>query len=155
MIEKGQDKVKVTVQFGVYDENEHEVEMFKDFWKDKGVYVFIRPKLTWINNLPEKRDALQIERYPCPWIFDCFPIYFDGVVPHCVCDWYNKAPVGNVIKSGIKELWQGPIRKMQELHMNAMWDKLPGFCQACPDWKTKSLKGKLKERFDKYLQEKC
>jgi len=147
MAEKGRDKVKIVVQFGVYDENEHEVEMFKEFWKDKGVHVFIRSKLTWINTLSKKTGVPQIERYSCPWIFDCFPIYFNGIVPYCICDWYNRAPVGDVNKSTIKQLWQGPIRKIQKLHLKAKWDKLPNFCQTCPDWKTKPLEGKLKEKF--------
>ncbi|OGW47897.1 MAG: hypothetical protein A2Y66_00730 [Nitrospirae bacterium RBG_13_41_22] len=152
LVKKSKGKMKVTVQYAVYDENEHELEMFKEFWKDKDVEIFIRPKLTWINTLTEKSEKAKehLERNPCPWIFDSFPVYFDGSVPYCICDWYNRAPVGNINDSSIKALWQGTMRKIRELHLRAQWNKLPEFCQSCPDWKTKTLKGKLKERFETY-----
>lgn len=152
LVKKANGRMKITVQYGVYDENEHELEMFKKFWNNKGVEIFIRPKLTWINTLSEKSEcsAEHVERYPCPWIFDSFPIYFDGSVPYCICDWYNRAPVGNINDSTIKDLWQGAMQEIRERHLRAQWDKLHEFCQECPDWKTKPLKGKLKERFEAY-----
>ncbi len=152
LVKKTNGRMKVTVQYGVYDENEHELEMFKEFWKDKGVEIFIRPKLTWINTLSEKPigEEHNGERYPCPWIFDSFPIFFDGSVPYCICDWYNRATVGNINNSNIKDLWQNAMHEIRETHLMAQWNKLPEFCQDCPDWKTKPLKGKLKKQFESY-----
>ena len=99
------DRLKLTVQFGVYEENEHELEQFKSFWADQGVAIFIRPKLTWIGKLPEHFHT-QEGRYPCAWIFDSLPIYFNGLVPYCICDWDNRLPSGDIKTQSIAEVWQ-------------------------------------------------
>jgi len=139
-------RLKVTVQFGVYEENEHELEAFKRFWADQGVAIFIRPKLTWIGQLPEHFHT-QEGRYPCAWIFDSLPIYFNGLVPYCICDWDNRLPSGDIKTQSIAEVWQSSYRKWQNLHLQGRFDALPDFCQACRDWQSKPLKGTLERLF--------
>lgn len=141
------ERLKVTVQFGVYEENEHELEDFKDFWANKDVSVFIRPKLTWIGTLSEHFHS-QEGRYPCPWIFDSLPIYFNGLVPYCICDWDNRLPSGDIKLQSIQEVWQTAYRKWQNLQLQAKFDELPDFCRSCRDWQSKPLRGTLEELFD-------
>jgi sulfatase maturation enzyme AslB (radical SAM superfamily) len=141
------ESLKVTVQFGVYEENEHELETFKSFWNDKGVSIFIRPKLTWIGTLPEHFHT-HAGRYPCPWIFDSFPIYFNGLVPYCICDWDNRLPSGDINTQSIKEVWQTTYRHWHDVHLQGRFDELPEFCQSCRDWQSKPLKGTLETLFE-------
>jgi pyruvate-formate lyase-activating enzyme len=141
------DRLKVTVQFGVYEENEHELEGFKKFWADKGVGIFIRPKLTWIGSLSEHYHT-QEGRYPCPWIFDSLPIYFNGLVPYCICDWDNRLPSGDIKHQTIAEVWQGAYRNWQNMQLAGRFEELPEFCRACRDWQSKPLQGTLEKIFD-------
>ena len=147
LLKQGNPNLKVTVQFGIYESNEHEVEDFKKYWEEKGVKIFIRPKLTWIGHTSENYKTTE-NRYPCPWLFDTFAIDFDGKVPYCVCDWHNQSPVGDLNKETIKEVWQNRIREYQAIHLRKEWDKLPEFCQNCRDWQTKPYADYLKNLKD-------
>ena len=144
------ENLKVTVQFGVYAENEHELEAFKKYWTDLGVPVFVRPKLTWLGYLPEHNPTHE-NRYPCPWILDSLPIYYNGLVPYCICDWDNRMPVGDNRKQSIGEVWQGALRKWQNLHLAGRFDELPPFCRQCKDWKAKPLRGTLRSLYSQRL----
>ncbi|HEY3038999.1 MAG TPA: radical SAM/SPASM domain-containing protein [Pyrinomonadaceae bacterium] len=147
LLRKKPERLKVTVQFGVYEENEHELEDFKKQWADHDVTVFIRPKLTWIGTLPEHFHT-QHGRYPCPWIFDSLPIYFNGLVPYCICDWDNRLPAGDIKTHSIVEVWQSAYRKWQNIQLAGRFEELPDFCRACRDWQAKPLHGTLEELFD-------
>ena len=142
------DRLKVTLQFGVYAENEHELEDFKTYWGREHVAVFVRPKLTWIGTLPEHFHT-QDDRYPCPWIFDTLPIYFNGLVPYCSCDWDNRLPAGDINTQSVADVWQHAYRRWQNLQLQGKFDELPDFCRACRDWQAKPLKGTLKYLFDR------
>ena len=141
------DSLKVTVQFGVYEENEAELEQFKSYWSDRDVSVFIRPKLTWIGKISEHYHT-QEGRYPCPWIFDSLPIYFNGLVPYCICDWDNRLPAGDITRQTIAEVWQGSYRKWQAMQLQGNFQDLPDFCRSCRDWQSKPLQGNLAEMFE-------
>jgi hypothetical protein len=143
--------LKVVVQFGVYNENEHEVEAFQKYWDGFGVHVFIRPKLTWLGYLSE-HNPQQSGRYACPWIFDSLPIYHNGLVPYCVCDWDNRMPMGDTNRQSITEVWQTAYRKWQNRHLAGDFESLPNFCRHCRDWQTKPLSGTLKELHEHKLR---
>lgn len=128
--------MKVTVQFGVYKENEHELEAFKNFWSDFEVSVYIRPKVTWLGYLSEHYHSDE-PRYPCPWILDSFSIFWNGLVSYCICDWENRAPVGDVRNQSILEIWQTVLRQKQNLHLSGCFEELPEFCRNCRDWQAK------------------
>lgn len=136
------ENLKVTVQFGVYQENEHELEAFKKYWADLGVPIFVRPKLTWLGYLTEYHPTHE-DRYPCPWILDALPIYPNGLVPYCICDWDNRMPVGDAKRQSLTEIWQVMCRPWQNLHLAGRFHELPQFCQQCRDWQTKPLQGTL------------
>ncbi len=145
------DHLKVTVQFGVYEENEHELDAFKKYWQDLDVPVFIRPKLTWLGYLSEHNPSHE-NRYPCPWILDSFPIYYNGLVPYCICDWDNRMPVGDIKKQSITEVWQTSYRKWQDLHLSGKFGELPPFCQQCRDWQAKKPGETLKKLYSQKLR---
>jgi sulfatase maturation enzyme AslB (radical SAM superfamily) len=150
LLENKKSNLKVVVQYGIYDENEHEVESFKEYWQAVGIPVFIRPKLTWLGYLSE-HNPTQKGRYACPWIFDTFPIFYNGLVPYCVCDWDNRLPMGDIRKQTIAEVWQTTYRKWQNRHLKGDFLSLPRFCQHCRDWQTKPLKDTLQGLHEKGL----
>jgi MoaA/NifB/PqqE/SkfB family radical SAM enzyme len=90
-LKKAADRIQLTVQFAVLDENEHELAEFERYWKSRAVKVFIRPKMTWINYISDKVKN-KGPRQPCPWIFDSLNINEDGRVPYCIMDWQNTVP---------------------------------------------------------------
>lgn len=150
LLKHKREDLKITVQFGVYAENEHELEAFKKYWTDLGVPVFIRHKLTWLGYLSE-HNPVQTERHACAWILDSLPIYHNGLVPYCVCDWDNRLPQGDIKKQSITEVWQTTYRWWQNMHLSGKFDELPQFCQECRDWQAKPLQGTTKELFSKRL----
>ncbi len=142
--------LKVTVQFGVYAENEHEVEGFKAYWEKFGVPIYIRPKVTWLGALPEHYHT-EDPRYPCGWQFDSLPIYWNGLVPYCICDWDNRFPQGDIKTQTIAEVWQTNYRKWQNYHLSGQFEKLPDFCQQCRDWQAKPLNDTMQKIFNQKL----
>lgn len=144
LLKHKKDKLKITVQFGVYEENEQELEQFKKYWCDFGVDIFIRRKLTWIGTLSEYHPK-QMNRHACAWIMDSLPIYYNGLVPYCICDWDNRFPQGDIKKQTITEVWQTSYRKWQNLHLSHRFEELPDFCRQCPDWQAKDLQGALNQ----------
>ncbi len=150
LLKHKKENLRVTVQYGVYKENEHEVEMFKKYWADYDVQIFIRPKLTWLGYLSEHNPTHE-NRYPCPWILDTLPVYYNGLVAYCSADWDNRLPVGDLKKQSIAEVWQTSYRKWQNRQLKGKFDQLPRFCQQCRDWQTKPLQGTLKQLFDHKL----
>jgi MoaA/NifB/PqqE/SkfB family radical SAM enzyme len=60
--------LEIIVQFIITEENEKEVEDFKNFWLRKGVTVKIRPKLSWGKAIESPNQSLEQKdrTYPCP-----------------------------------------------------------------------------------------
>lgn len=139
LIDRAQGKIKVTVQFAVLDENEHQVEEFTRYWSNYPVDIFIRPKLTWCGYLEDKVRS-ETPRYACPWIFDSININENGNVPYCVCDWANHHPMGDVAQESIVQIWQEKVHPFLVIHARGEWDRLPEFCRQCRDWQTKPPK---------------
>ncbi len=137
LCEAAGDKVLVTVQFGVYENNEHQEDDFREYWAKYPVNVFVRPKLTWAGYLSDHVKTKE-RRYACPWIFDSINVFDTGEVPYCVCDWPNRNSLGTIKEDSIYDIWQKRTRPYLVHHAREEWDKLPKFCQECRDWQTKS-----------------
>lgn len=133
------DNIKVTVQFGTYENNAHQAEDFKKYWAQYPVGVFVRKKLTWAGYLDDYVQSKD-ERWACPWIFDSINVFDTGDVPYCVCDWGNRSRRGNVATTSIFDIWQKSIFPFLVRHARRDWASLPEFCQQCRDWQTKPPK---------------
>lgn len=129
-------RIKVTVQYGVYENNDHEVEAFKEYWAKYPVHIFVRPKLTWCGQLDDiiKSPA---PRHACAWIFDSINVNEDGRVPYCITDWQNQLPMGDVRHESIFDIWRKKVIPNLIIHAKQDWANLPEFCKKCPDWQTK------------------
>jgi len=136
-IERAQGRLQISVQFAVLDVNEHEVEEFKAYWSKFPVQIYVRPKMTWINYLSDEIKTDPAKRHSCSWIFDSINVNEDGRVPYCINDWEGKHVHGDLNKESIFDVWQNKVYPFLVAHAAGQWDKLPEFCQKCPDWQSK------------------
>lgn len=134
----GNKSQKIYVQFVISDINENETEAFKKFWKDEGINIKIRPKISWAGLLPAEnlRDNKTINRKPCYWLMKTFNVCADGEVPFCTCDLHCRVKCGNLNSSTIKEMWNGPLKKYRAMHNEGRFDELPQMCRNCSDWQS-------------------
>ena len=125
----------IVLQFIVQDENEHEVELFKELFSKKPVSLKIRPKLGWGGEGVDAPD-LSIEGnerdYPCPWLNRTMSIHVTGQVAQCDAAWNGKYYHGDINFQSIAEIWNGRLAKIRERHWQKDFDFEP--CKTCDDW---------------------
>jgi hypothetical protein len=74
------------------------------------------------------------KRFPCRWPFRSAVILWDGTLVMCGSDPDGRAPMGDLARQGIREIWQGArFRRVRDLHRSGQWDRLP-LCRGCDDW---------------------
>lgn len=128
----------VELQYSIFDENEHEVEAFKEYWLDYGAIVKVRPKLYWSGTVEGGNHRITYEgRVPCLWSLETMGVHWNGNVVMCVVDCDGKYVAGNVEMQSLKEIWNGPLKWMRELQMQHRFSELPEICRTCPDWRVK------------------
>ncbi|MFL5333265.1 MAG: hypothetical protein ACJ8H8_08805 [Geminicoccaceae bacterium] len=52
-------------------------------------------------------------------------------------DWEGKHVHGDLRQESIVDVWQNKVYPFLVAHAAGRWDKLPEFCQTCPDWQSK------------------
>lgn len=71
---------------------------------------------------------------PCVALWSLMVIFSNGDVPLCNTDYNNKYPLGSVISSSIKELWQSKImQRRRQLHLDSKKSSI-AICQNCNVW---------------------
>lgn len=125
---------KVVMQFIVMDENEHEVELFKNYWLQQNTIVKIRPKLGWGTGVEAKNLNLpdSIRDFPCPWLTRTISIHWSGRVAQCDADYEAEYSPGDINKESIKEIWSKELAKRREKHWQN--DFSHELCSKCKDW---------------------
>lgn len=139
MRERGLTRPIIEMQFSIFAENEHEVEDFTAFWLSQGVVVKTRPKVYWSGIVEggEPRITTGKDRNPCLWAMDTACIHAGGNVVMCALDSEGKYVAGNVEFQSLREIWNGPLKWIRELHMRRRFQELPEICRKCPDWQVK------------------
>ncbi len=129
----------IEMQFSVFEENEHEVEAFVSHWLERGVVVKTRPKLYWSGLVDGggERAIIGSDRQPCLWAMDSAAIQSNGNMVMCPVDAEGKYVAGNVSLQTVKEIWDGALRWIRELHLQRRFRELPEVCRRCPDWQVK------------------
>jgi sulfatase maturation enzyme AslB (radical SAM superfamily) len=125
----------VQIQFIVMDENEHEIERFKDHWLPLGATLKIRNKLSWGGKFGTPLDISKEERIPCPWAITMMHVFWDGRVPRCPGDTEGDEGAGNAWDEPLAVLWN-KLGDYREKHLNYRFGELPPRCQDCKDWMT-------------------
>lgn len=129
-------KPELIAQFIVMDENEHEVELFKEYWLAKGVIVKIRPKLGWGHGV--KAENLEVMReevtrdFACAWLTRTVSIHWDGTFAQCDADHEGIYSPGDLKTQTIKKVWDGELAKRRQRHWELDFDFEP--CRDCNDW---------------------
>ena len=139
-IDKNDGRMQISVQFAVLDVNKHELDDFKAYWADYPVQIYVRPKMTWINYLDDEIGVDHSKRHACAWIFDSINVNENGKVPFCINDWEGKHVHGDLNTESIFDVWQKKVYPFLVAHAAGAWDRLPEFCQTCPDWQSKMPK---------------
>lgn len=130
-------KPNISVQFVEMDVNKHEKDDFIRFWKSQGVIVKIRPKVSWAGSIDAPNLVLGNEdRWPCHWAMQSMSITDTGDVVTCAVDLDARFVAGNLKKQRLKEVWNGKLKEMRELHLKGKFDTLPPNCRDCRDWQS-------------------
>ena len=123
------------------DVNRDEKEAFIKFWSDHGASVKIRPKVSWAGlieapNLVLGNDA----RWPCYWAMQTMSITDTGTdtgkVVTCAVDLDARFIAGDVNKQSLKEIWNGRLKEVRQLHLSGRFSELPENCRDCKDWQS-------------------
>lgn len=140
MKEQGLETPFVEVGFTVFDENEQEVEAFIAYWQEHGVITKTHPKGYHAGVIPggEFRVSVGPERIPCGWGRDTAVVLWNGNVVMCPCDAEAKYVAGNIETQSLREIWNGPLKWIRELHHRRRFADLPEVCRKCPDWQSRT-----------------
>lgn len=125
---------RVEVQYSMMDVNEHEVEPFREYWLARGADVKVREKLTWAGTVAAPNLDPSVSRIACPWALRTCAIHWNGDLVACAVDYEGRWVSGNVWRETVQEIWNGPHRRFQELHLAHDFNNLPGPCRTCLDW---------------------
>ena len=131
------DKPDVFVQFVEMDINTGEKEAFISFWSDQGAKVKIRPKVSWAGLIDAPNLVLGDEdRWPCYWAMQTMSITDTGKVVTCAVDLDARFVAGDVTVSTLKDVWNGKLKELRNLHLDKRFVELPPVCRNCKDWQS-------------------
>lgn len=129
--------LEIQVQFIEMDENEHEAEDFRDYWRERGAVLKMRNKLSWGGKFdtPLAGAGAPLKRIPCPWAVTMMHVFWDGRVPRCPGDTEGEEGAGNAWDEPLATLWER-LGVYRERHLERRFDELPERCLECKDWMT-------------------
>jgi radical SAM protein with 4Fe4S-binding SPASM domain len=125
---------RVEVQYSLMDSNDHEVDAFREYWVARGADVKVREKLTWTGVVAAPNLGTSLHRIACPWALRTCAIHWNGDVVACAVDYDGRYVAGNVSHNSIADIWNGPHRALQRLHLAHDFRHLPAPCRDCLDW---------------------
>jgi radical SAM protein with 4Fe4S-binding SPASM domain len=123
---------------------EGEIELFSEYWSKFDVELKIKPYVTWTGAI-NIENVRKKDRYPCSWLFRTFVITWTGEVAQCGCDYDKKVTAGDINKQTIKEVWQGYLKKVRDLHLEERYNETE-ICENCLDWDSYILMPFLKDK---------
>ncbi len=129
----------VRVSFVAIDKNLHEVEKFKEKWKNvvDTVEIQMERPTELFSQVKEQSEDEQFEQsvnkklknYNCTKPWADIAIYSDGTVAPCCAFVGRKAPIGNINKNTVKEIWNG--EKMNVIREGLKKNNPIKVCQLC------------------------
>jgi hypothetical protein len=126
---------EIQIQFIEMEENEHELEQFKEHWLARGAVLKVRNKLSWGGKFGTPLCVPQEQRIACPWAVTMMHVFWDGRVPRCPGDTEGEEGSGNAWDEPLATLW-GRLGSYRDHHLSHRFDQLPKRCQTCKDWMT-------------------
>jgi len=135
--ETGSEKPAVHVQFVEMDNNSHEKDAFIKFWNEQGAIVKIRPKVSWAGLIEAPNLVLKEEdRWPCYWAMQTMSISDQGKVVTCAVDLDARFIAGDITTQSLKEVWNGKLKELRQMHCDKHFQELPPVCRDCRDWQS-------------------
>lgn len=132
----GTAKQKLFVQFVECTDNEHETDMFINFWKKEGVSVKVRPRVSWGGLIPATNLKKDAARSACNWAMNSLVVCSDGRYALCAVDIHCQVSVGSFPGKSIKSVWNNELKKYRDMHTPGSFSNLPEFCRNCLDWQS-------------------
>ncbi len=127
----------IYVQFVEMDINKDEKEDFINFWNNQGAIVKIRPKVSWAGAIDAPNQIIgQEDRWPCYWAMRTMSITDTGKVVTCAVDLDARFVAGDVSNQSLKEVWNGRLNEIRQLHISKRFSELPDPCRGCKDWQS-------------------
>lgn len=130
---------KITIQYIVMDENEHEQDAFVEYWEkqNRNLKLKIKPRTGWaaaVDSWNAVDDVVKNdERIPCTWLLRQLTVFWDGRVPQCDGDWdLQYQQCGDATVQTIEEIWDGRLKELRQKHLRHEWSHEP--CNSCQDW---------------------
>jgi len=133
----GAAKPAVFIQFVEMEKNVNEKDKFVEFWISRKVTIKIRPMVSWAGSIEAPNLVLGNEgRWPCHWAMQTMSITDQGKVVTCAVDLDARFVAGDVNKNTIKEIWNGKLKELRNLHEAGRYEELPPNCRDCRDWQS-------------------
>jgi radical SAM protein with 4Fe4S-binding SPASM domain len=130
----------VIVQIIVCQDTSGEIDLFRQQWGDKDVFMEIKDFMSWGGwtadpTLPQHNNTGDPRRSPCIDPFHNLVVNWDGKVSLCSLDWNTTVPLGDVGKQDVLQLWHGePAKAVREAHLKGNF-KQNSMCANCQEWR--------------------
>ena len=119
-------------------ENQDEILAFKDYWQDKVDKVDINKYNTWLGDIEDRNVTKAGEKqkakgftFACQHPWDELVISSLGLGGLCCLDYDLKAPLGNVMKNSIQEIWKSETLAVYRSKMLANQYEQIDVCKNC------------------------
>lgn len=128
---KGNEGVYTIMTFLVMPENEHEMNIWKEYYEPRCNRIDIWKPHNWSGNMGEAQTPVT---HICPRVMNGndLQICTDGTVVPCCFDFDRKNNIGNVNVMTIKEILSGEsLKRLQDIHKNGDVPNADTNCRYC------------------------
>lgn len=133
--DKNKLKTKIMLNIIEQKENNDEVELFKEYWKNSVDRILVRPYLNNLGLTPNKSSRKLPKRWPCPQLWKRISINYKGDIRFCVVDWDDKSVLGNIENNSIEKIWNNKnYDKLRSCHLKGDFKTGQSICEKCTDW---------------------
>jgi radical SAM protein with 4Fe4S-binding SPASM domain len=125
----------IRVSFLLQEDNEHELEAFKNYWVDKVDYISVQRYVPISPFNDERSRALNIApikgKKNCSYTYESLFVHGDGTVVPCAAHLARHISVGNINNNSLYELWHS--KGLNELRDALKSGNLQNtrFCSTC------------------------
>ena len=134
------DKPSLIVQIVVCEDTAGEIDLFREQWGDKDVFMEIKDFMSWGGWTGDGTLAQTNEdprRPPCIDPFHNLVVNWDGKVSLCSLDWNCSVQMGHVGlgQSSVAEVWHGKrLNGVRVAHLRGKF-KHNKMCENCEEWR--------------------
>jgi radical SAM protein with 4Fe4S-binding SPASM domain len=114
---------------------EIELDVYRDFWKDRCDEVAVIDFKDVINRDENLRSA----DWACPQLWQRMTVEWNGQVMPCNNDDFRKLSPGNAMRTSLRDCWHNPVvMEARRLHREGRSHEVDA-CRGCP-WRTAQIR---------------